>query len=53
MNPLFTSAIVSTIIGLKRTCPKCRRVQVVASNRKRESVRCKFCEADIPSGKFA
>ena len=36
MNPLFISAVTGTIIGLKRTCPKCGRVQVVASNKRRK-----------------
>ncbi len=52
MNPLFISAVTGTIVGLKRTCPKCGRVQVVASNKRRESVRCKFCGTEIPCGKI-
>jgi len=50
MNPIF-QLVVSTIFRLKRTCPKCKRDQVVRTNKRLESVRCKFCGADIPPHK--
>lgn len=48
MNPYFISSIIGTILGLKRTCPKCKKDQIVPSSKRRESVRYKFCGADIP-----
>ncbi len=51
MNPYFISVIIGTILGLKRVCPKCKRSQVVPSNSKERTVRCKFCGADIPPKK--
>ena len=38
------SGIIGTLVGLKRTCPKCGAQQVVP---KGEKVRCKFCGALI------
>ncbi|MBF0450620.1 MAG: 30S ribosomal protein S27 [Candidatus Magnetomorum sp.] len=51
MNPYFMSGIISTLFGLKRTCPKCKRDQVVPSDKKHEKVYCKFCGAGIPPAK--
>jgi ribosomal protein S27E len=48
MTPLFISAMMGTIMGLKRVCPRCKRSQVVPSDKKQHPVRCKFCGADIP-----
>jgi len=48
MNPYFIMTVIGSIRGLKRTCPKCKRDQIVPASKKRESVRCKFCGADIP-----
>ena len=50
MNPIFVVAI-SSILRLKRVCPKCKRDQVVPASKRRESVRCKFCGADLPPRK--
>jgi ribosomal protein S27E len=50
MNPLF-QAVISTVLRLKRTCPKCKRDQVVPASKKLENVRCKLCGADIPPRK--
>ncbi|WP_252380912.1 hypothetical protein [Desulfovulcanus ferrireducens] len=51
MNLLFIPAAIGTLLGLKRTCPKCKRNQVVPASKRRERVRCKFCGADIPPRK--
>ena len=48
MNPFLISAVVSTMLGLKRSCPECRRDQIVPMSKKRESVLCKFCKAANP-----
>ncbi len=45
MNPLF---FMSLLKGLnKRTCPKCKRDQIVSASKKRVAVSCKFCGAEI------
>jgi DNA-directed RNA polymerase subunit RPC12/RpoP len=49
MTPLFIWAIMGTIMGLKRVCPRCKRSQVVPSDKKQRPVHCKYCGADIPS----
>jgi ribosomal protein S27E len=46
MIPLY--GVISTILRLKRICPKCKRDQVVKSSQKTEAVSCKFCSASIP-----
>ncbi len=51
MNPYFISVIMGKILGLKRMCPKYKRSQVVHSNSKERTVRCKFCGTDIPPKK--
>ena len=51
MNPYIISTVIGAILGLKRTCPVCKRDQNVPAGKKRESVRCKFCGADIPPRK--
>jgi len=43
--------VISTIFHLKRTCPKCKRDQVVPVSKRLQSVRCKFCGADVPPRK--
>ncbi len=50
MNPIF-QVVISTIFRLKRTCPECKRDQIVPGNKRLENVRCKFCGADIPPRK--
>jgi len=47
MNLIFQT-LISKIFRLKRTCPKCKRNQVVPASKRLENVRCKFCGADIP-----
>ena len=48
MNPIF-SVVMRTMQSLKRTCPKCKRDQVVPTSKRKQIVRCKFCNADVPS----
>jgi transcription elongation factor Elf1 len=45
---LFGQAIISTLLSLARKCPACGRRQVVPSSRKRQSVPCRNCGAQIP-----
>ena len=45
---LFGQAILSTMLSLARTCPACRRRQIVPSSGKRLSVACRNCGAQIP-----
>lgn len=45
---LTLGAIVGRLLHLKRTCPKCRRDQIVPAAKKKETVHCKFCGIDIP-----
>lgn len=47
MNPYFFTAIMVTILDLKRVCPKCKRSQLVPSSMKHNTVRCKLCGTDI------
>lgn len=47
MSIIF-STVIKTILDLKLTCPKCKRDQIVAKNRRNEVVKCKFCGAVIP-----
>ncbi len=48
MNPYIISGVIGAVLRLKRICPKCKRNQIVPASKKRKSVRCKFCGADIP-----
>ncbi len=48
MNPYFIHAIIQTLQGLKRACPKCGRTQAVSAQMKDRTVNCKFCGAKIP-----
>jgi uncharacterized protein (DUF983 family) len=48
MNPYFFHAIMQTLQGLKRECPKCGRTQAVSARMKDRTVVCKFCGAEIP-----
>ena len=50
MSVIYTT-VASTILNLKRTCPKCRRAQVVPASKRQQIVRCKFCNADVPPPK--
>jgi len=47
MSILF-QAVISAILNLKRTCPKCGRDQIVPAGKRTETVACKFCGAHIP-----
>ena len=47
MNPYFISLAIGVMLGLKRTCPMCKRAQIVPARKKRESVHCKFCGTDM------
>jgi ribosomal protein S27E len=53
MNPIFISMVMARILGLKRDCPKCKRPQIVSSDMKHKTVKCKFCGADIPPKKLS
>lgn len=44
----FLAAILGALLGLKRTCSKCGRGQLVPSDQKHLVVPCKFCGADMP-----
>ncbi|MBW2133775.1 MAG: hypothetical protein JRG72_00880 [Deltaproteobacteria bacterium] len=46
MNPFL--AMLSVILGLKRTCPQCHRDQIVPARDRPKAVKCKFCGAAIP-----
>ena len=50
MNPIF-SVVVRTMLSIKRTFPKCKRDQIVPAIKKKQIVRCKFCNADVPPRK--
>lgn len=47
MNPIF-QAVIHTVLRQKRTCPACKKSQIVPAGKKAEAVRCKSCGADIP-----
>jgi hypothetical protein len=47
----FFAAILGAILGLKRTCPRCRRDQLVPREHKDRVVKCKFCGSNIPPRK--
>jgi len=47
MNPIFI-AVIHTILHPRRTCPECRRIQIIPRGKRREIIRCKFCGADVP-----
>jgi len=47
MNP-FIAAVIGVLLGLKRVCPKYKKVQIASSNKRQDTVPCKFCGADIP-----
>jgi ribosomal protein S27E len=40
-------SIIGRLLHLKRTCPKCKRDQIVPSAKKHKTIACKFCGADI------
>jgi ribosomal protein S27E len=46
MNP-FIAMVIGAILGLKRVCPKCKRVQII-SEKRQDTVPCKFCGAALP-----
>lgn len=50
MNP-FLVAAMTTLLHLKRKCPKCKREQIVKQEKKDKTVACKFCGARIPPKK--
>ncbi|NLI33955.1 MAG: hypothetical protein GX422_14430 [Deltaproteobacteria bacterium] len=47
MNPLFAS-VISAVAYTKRTCPKCRKTQMVSPRDKKKTVICKSCGSEIP-----
>ncbi len=50
MNPLIMTAVIANL-QFKRTCPKCMRDQVLPEKKRKQTVPCKFCGADVPPGK--
>ena len=44
----FFTDIVASILGLKRTCPRCRKDQLVPREHVDRVVKCKFCGSNIP-----
>ena len=49
MNPFVISTFFR-ILNFKRTCPMCKRGQIVSLDKNKEPVKCKFCGATIPAG---
>ncbi len=47
MNPLY-QIIIGSLLQYKRKCPACKRDQIVAPSRIRDTVQCKFCGKPIP-----
>ncbi len=45
---IYMAAIVGALLGLRRRCPRCGRDQLVPKGKKLETVKCKFCGAEIP-----
>jgi len=43
--------VISVLLRLKRTCPVCKRDQVVPARQRKQTVPCKFCGADVPPRK--
>ncbi len=50
MTVLFQT-VISMILHLKRTCPKCKREQVVPMDMRKKTVKCKYCGGTIPPRK--
>ncbi|MGE4297353.1 MAG: hypothetical protein AB7E47_04925 [Desulfovibrionaceae bacterium] len=48
MHPFLFASIIGAIRGLKRTCPKCGKPQVVRSEQRDMTVACRFCGAPMP-----
>lgn len=48
LNPFLIAAMIRSALNLKRTCPACKKDQVVRSDQKKEPLKCKFCGAIIP-----
>ncbi len=48
---LFIHQVIAAVLHLTRTCPKCKRDQVVPKDKRHEQVQCKFCGANIPPSK--
>jgi len=47
MNP-FIAMVIGALLGMRRVCPKCKKAQLVSSDKKRVAVPCKFCGVDLP-----
>lgn len=50
MNP-FMQAVVTAVLSSKRKCPSCGRTQAVPQGKAKETVKCKYCGADVPPHK--
>ncbi len=46
MNPLFIAAL--SAVAPVRECPSCHAKQVIPRDKKEETVKCKYCGAEIP-----
>ena len=42
MSPIFIPAILKRILGLERECLNCKQPQIVSSDKKDETVQCKY-----------
>jgi len=47
---IFGHGVANTLTR-KRTCPSCKRAQVVPQGKSRVTVACKFCGKDVPPPK--
>ena len=50
---LITASTVAKIMvdKLKRSCPSCKRTQLVPRDKLRDTVKCRFCGKEIPPKK--
>ena len=48
MFPFVISSLLR-VLSFKRICPMCKKGQIVSSDQKRKSVKCKFCGATMPA----
>jgi len=51
MSIAAISAALAAIRGLKRTCPRCGKEQIVLREEKHLAVPCRFCGVSIPPAK--
>ncbi|EIM64855.1 Ribosomal protein S27 [Desulfobacter postgatei 2ac9] len=51
MSSFFLTGSIGTSVPLKRVCPECLTVQIVAFSNRFKYVKCNFCGSKIPPGK--